>query len=219
MKIDKDDLLNSILKSVEELDYIKVKDLPDIDLYMDQLTTFMDNKLKGTKRHEEDKVLTKTMINNYAKNQVLPPPAKKQYSKYHILTLVFIYYFKNILSITDIQKLLQPINDKYYSEDGYSIADIYSEVFTLESGAKKKIINDVKEIVASSKEIFNGDDIEDKEFLQYFAIICGLSFDIYIKKLVVEAMVDELEGPQNKTKASKDKKKDSSKASKKKSSK
>ena len=46
------------------------------------------------------------MINNYAKNDLLPPPIKKKYSKEHVLLLIFIYYYKGILSISDIQKVL-----------------------------------------------------------------------------------------------------------------
>lgn len=102
MTIDNKDLLNSILDSLARIDYIKPEELPNIDLYMDQVTTFMDDRLSISKRHSEDKVLTKTMINNYAKNNLLPPPVKKKYSKEHLLTLIFIYYLKNILSIGDI---------------------------------------------------------------------------------------------------------------------
>ena len=97
MKIDSKDMLNSILESLSRIDYIHADDIPNIDLYMDQVTSFMEDHLQKTKRNPEDKVLTKTMINNYAKNNLLPPPAKKKYSKDHVLTLLFIYYFKSIL--------------------------------------------------------------------------------------------------------------------------
>ena len=114
MTINTKEFLSNILDTLSRIDYIKPEDLPNIDLYMDQVTTFMDSQLAGTKRFEDDKILTKTMINNYAKNNLLPPPEKKKYSKEHILTLIFIYYFKNILSISDIQKILGPITDKYF---------------------------------------------------------------------------------------------------------
>ncbi len=94
MTIDTSDLLNSILGSLSRIDYIKPEEVPNIPLYMDQVTTFMDAQLASSKRYPEDKILTKTMINNYAKNDLLPPPLKKKYSKEHLLVLVFIYYFK-----------------------------------------------------------------------------------------------------------------------------
>ena len=70
MTIDTKDLLNSILSSISRIDYIRPNEIPNIDLYMDQVTTFMEEQLKRTKRYEEDKILTKTMINNYAKNDL-----------------------------------------------------------------------------------------------------------------------------------------------------
>ena len=97
MTIDAKDLLNSILASIARIDYVKPEDIPNIDLYMDQVTKFMDEHLQSSKRHDDDKVLTKTMINNYAKNNLLPPPEKKKYSKEHVLLLIFIYYFKNMI--------------------------------------------------------------------------------------------------------------------------
>ena len=100
---------------------------------MDQLTTFMMEQLESSKRLPEDKILTKTMINNYAKNQLLPPPEKKKYSKEHILLLIFIYYFKSFLSISDIQSLLSPLTDKYFhTKNPLDLKDIYSELFSLE---------------------------------------------------------------------------------------
>ena len=133
MIIDEKDLINSILESVSRIDYIKPEDLPNIDLYMDQVTTFMDGQLSSTKRYPDDKILTKTMINNYAKNNLLPSPEKKRYSKDHLLMLIFIYYFKNILSINDIQTLLGPVTEKYFKgEPGHDMSYIYNEVFGME---------------------------------------------------------------------------------------
>ena len=78
MTIDKDNMIESILNSLSRIDYIKSEDIPNIDLYMDQVTTFMDAHLSASKRYPDDKILTKTMINNYAKNDLLPPPLKKK---------------------------------------------------------------------------------------------------------------------------------------------
>ncbi len=86
--------LQKILEHLDGLGYISPETIPNIDLYMDQVTTFMDKHLSETKRYPDDKVLTKTMINNYAKNNLLPAPNKKKYTKEHILLLIFIYYFK-----------------------------------------------------------------------------------------------------------------------------
>ena len=82
----------SVIEDMKRIDYIKPEDVPNIDLYMDQVTTFMDKHLETTRRYSEDKLLTKTMINNYTKNNLLPSPNKKKYSKDHMYMLIFIYY-------------------------------------------------------------------------------------------------------------------------------
>ena len=120
MTIDDKDMINSILESVSRIDYIKPEDIPNIDLYMDQVTTFMEEQLVTSKRYADDKILTKTMINNYAKNKLLPPPEKKRYSREHILMLIFIYYFKNILSINDIQQHMTNRYSKTTSQNTHS---------------------------------------------------------------------------------------------------
>ena len=132
MNNDIKELMSGILKDMSALNYIKPGDVPNINLYMDQVTTFMYEHLHDTKRTTDDKVLTKTMINNYAKNNLLPSPVKKKYSKEHIYILTFIYYFKNILSISDIQKMLNPLTEKFFDEGSKPDLDyIYKEIFSM----------------------------------------------------------------------------------------
>lgn len=183
MKIDNKEIMNSILKSISKLGYIDPDDLPNIHLYMDQVTTFMDAQLESTKRHPQDKILTKTMINNYAKNRLLPPPEKKKYGKEHLLLLIFIYYFKNILSINDIQSLLGPITNKYFeNKDGWNLKDIYTEVFSMEKGQIEYLEKDLIKRYHVAGETFSQAPEEDREYLQLFSFLCLLSFDVYVKK-------------------------------------
>ena len=144
MTINTQDMIGSILESISRIDYIKPEDIPNIDLYMDQVTTFMEEQLASSKRYPEDKILTKTMINNYAKNNLLPSPEKKRYSKEHLLLLIFIYYFKNILSINDIQTLLGPITEKYFRSDSeMDLTAIYNSVWKRNRwNCSKKIFSD-----------------------------------------------------------------------------
>ena len=194
MTISTEDLLNSIMESLERFSYIRYEDIPNIDLYMDQVTTFMDRKLKNTTRNpNEDKILTKTMINNYAKNDLLPPPVKKKYTKEHILLLIFIYYYKGILSINDIQTLLKPITDKYFGQEGdLRLEDIYNEVFALEEQQVETVKKDIMEKFKTSHQTFEEAPDGEKEFLQIFSFICQLSFDVYVKRLLIEKLVDGL---------------------------
>lgn len=193
MTIDNDDFINSIIASLSRVDYIKPDDIPNIELYMDQVTTFIESHLKSSKRFQEDKVLTKTMINNYSKNNLLPPPVKKKYSKEHILMLIYIYYFKNILSINDIQSLLNPLAAKYFNTTGdLNLEDIYSEVFSLQKDQIDILKQDIIDKYNISQKTFEDIDEEDRDFLSLFSFICMLSFDVYIKKQLIEKIIDQL---------------------------
>ena len=191
MTIDTNDLLNSILDSLSRIDYIHPGEIPNIDLYMDQVTTFMETQLSSTKRYEQDKILTKTMINNYVKNHLLPAPVKKKYSKEHLLVLIFIYYFKNLLSIHDIELLLKPLTEKYFqtSED-FDLSAVYKEVCQLEKSRITSVQEDIKNLWEESSRTYQDAPKEDQEYLQLFAFICSLSFDVYIKKTIIEKLID-----------------------------
>lgn len=193
MTIDTKDILNSILASISRIDYIKPDEIPGIDLYMDQVTTFMENHLSSSKRHPEDKVLTKTMINNYAKNHLLPPPVKKKYSREHILMLTFIYYFKNIMSINDIQVLLGPIAEEFFPGNGsLKLQEVYQEIMDLELEQIEPLIKDVTKKFNKARSSFSNADEKEQDFLQKFAFICMLSFDVYVKKQVIENLIDQM---------------------------
>ena len=191
MKLDKDDILKSILEHISDLDYIKTADIPNIELYMDQVTTFMDSQMASSKRYPDDKVLTKTMINNYAKNHLLPSPNKKKYSKEHVLMLIFIYYFKSFLSISDIQALLTPLADHYFQkEDGLNVEDLYNEVFGMEKEQVEYLKKDLMEKYQTASQSFAEAEEKDREFLTMFSFICLLSFDVYMKKQLIESIID-----------------------------
>ena len=198
MTADDKSILKSILEHISGMDYIKPEDLPNIDLYMDQVTTFMEDQLASTKRHDDDKILTKTMINNYAKNNLLPSPEKKRYSKDHLLMLIFIYYFKNIL----------PITAKYFKgEPGKDMTYVYNEVFGMENRKIDQLIKNLLKDYRFSSATFQDADEEDQEFLKRFSFICLMSFDVYIKKMIIEKMIDDISPsePRDKHKKNKDK--------------
>ena len=197
--------INKILENlIENMKLISPVDIPNISLYMDQVTTFMDNHLYSVKRFEDDKALTKTMINNYAKNDLLPSPEKKKYTKDHVLLLTFIYYFKSVLSISDIKKLLQPISDKFFlTDDDATLEDIYTEVESYMASITETVKEDVarKSEAANqsfSNEIFNDLSQKDTDYLKLFKLISMLCFDIYLKKQLIESVIDTLEEPLSK---------------------
>ncbi len=215
MTIDNDDLLNSVIASLGRIDAISLDEMPNIDLYMDQLTTFMDERLKKTTRHpESDKILTKTMINNYAKNDLLPPPVRKKYSKDHLILLIFIYYLKNILSINDIQTLIKPLKERFHvSDDELNLSKIYNTAYELQIEELEPVIEDLKVKYARALDTFSDANLdeEEKKRMQIFSFVTLLSYDVYVKKLLIEKILDNITAKEDKDNKGKDKGKEKDK--------
>lgn len=185
--------LRELLERLKEISYVQPDELPNIDLYMDQVTTFMDRHLAASKRYDEDKLLTKTMINNYTKNELLPSPTKKKYSKDHMYLLILIYYLKGVLSITDIQTILKPLNEKFFEGAGeVPFEKIYEEIFAIQKAQSDVVAKDLaRKWKAVQGTYGNVKDGEQQEFLRKLSLICMLSFDVYMKKQVIEQIIDK----------------------------
>lgn len=187
-----------LLQIATSLSYISPDDIPEIDLYMDQLTTFMEDKLNTNKRNEEDKTMTKTMINNYTKNNLLPPPDKKRYSKKHLIMLLYIYYLKNFVSITDIQTLLAPMNntDCYNGKTPVDIEEVYRKLFTYEIDNYNDIIKSILSTYDKASDMY---DPETDAYLHDMCMVSMLSVDVYVKKKCIEHLLDDMRSVQEKT--------------------
>ena len=134
------------------------------------------------------------MINNYAKNNLLPPPVKKKYSKDHLLLLIFIYYFKSILSIKDIETLLKPMTDAGFGQDSdkdtSSLADMYQQICTMCKGQLEQLKENISSAWETAGETFSEIPDTSKDTFQILAFICSLSFDVYVKKMMIEKLID-----------------------------
>ena len=189
--------LNELLAHLDSLDHIHVDEIPQIDLYMDQVTTFMEKHLGELKRYPEDRVLTKTMINNYTKNNLLPPPEKKRYTKEHLILLIYIYYLKNVVSINDIQIMLKPLIDHYFEnpEAAHSLEEIYASLYKLEQRQHFRVENSIMKTFELSERDFPG---ADDQYIKNLNFLSLLGYDIYMKKKIMERIIDEMAAEQAK---------------------
>lgn len=162
------DILN-IMESLNLDKKINLEDIPELDLYMDQVIQLFENKLSVLKRKEEDKVLTKTMINNYAKAKLLMSIKNKKYSKEHLILMSLIYDLKGALSINDIKLTLDNIVKKYENNEEYDLRSLYKTYLDMNSqdvNEVKEYMNDKEENVKNllSENNING-DFEEKFLL------------------------------------------------------
>lgn len=187
---------DSIDKITKNTSVVDENTIPNIALYMDQVTTFIDDNLSSTKRYEDDKLLTKTMINNYTKAGLLPPPEKKKYSKDHILMLVLIYYLKSFISINDSKTLLDPLKENYIGSDKeMSLSELYKEVSKEEVFCHEELIKDLEQKLEHVKKNIkaNKEHNENLKYKQLFTFISMLSYDIFTKKRIIEDLIDNID--------------------------
>jgi len=81
--------------------------LPDLELYMDQVITYLERQLRIFSQDGEDRLITSSMINNYVKHNLIPRPVQKKYSRDHLAYLVAISALKQVLPITDISNIIK----------------------------------------------------------------------------------------------------------------
>ena len=150
----KDDKILDILKDYLNIEDIDIDKIPNIDLYMDQVTTFIEDSLKSYKRDENQKIITKTMVNNYVKDDILSPPNKKKYNKNHLISLILIYHLKSIFSINDISLVLKDREDdieniynKFLEYKKIGDNDFYEKVENLLNSIEKDEKNDIDLII------------------------------------------------------------------------
>ncbi len=195
--MDNKKIFDEMLAYLDTISYVKPDKIPYIDIYMDQVTGFMEEHLRRVKRHEDDKILTKTMINNYTKARILPPPEKKKYSREHMFMLLFIYYYKGILSLDDLKVILEDVKNEHFKHRDLSVEDIYNEVFSMEASQMDVLKNDIKQKYELAQKTFSGKkasglSAEELDKLRLFSFACELGFDIYLKQLMLENICDRL---------------------------
>ncbi|MBN1050485.1 MULTISPECIES: DUF1836 domain-containing protein [unclassified Clostridium] len=183
------DILN-IMENLNLDKKINLEDIPEIDLYMDQVIQLFENKLSVLKRKEEDKVLTKTMINNYAKAKLLMSIKNKKYSKEHLILMSLIYDLKGALSINDIKLTLDNIVKKYENNEEYDLRALYKTYLDMNSqdvNEFKEYMNDKEENVKNllSKNNINGD------FEEKFLLVGSMISMSNMYRRMGETLIDE----------------------------
>ena len=175
------DLEKTVAYAVNDAD-LKSSDIPSIDLYMDQIINLVSDKNAEGSEMFADRVLTKTMINNYSKDGLIKPIKGKKYSKEHIVQMLLIYSLKNTLSISSIRRALQGV----YSEgfDGKRLAEGYDRYIDLKESNRERSLSIVEDFISdNSLDLENDDD--------FFAFLLGLvSLSADLKNISIALLED-----------------------------
>lgn len=92
------------------------EELPDLDLYMDQVLSYVNGKLAVLVPEDAKPVLTSSMVNNYVKTSIVKPPVKKHYKRYHLAFLFVVVLMKWCYSLSEISELITIYSDLHDKE-------------------------------------------------------------------------------------------------------
>ncbi len=186
-----DNELQEIKKDIRKkmkLDFIIPDDIPNEKMFIDQVISFLEEEFKNNVRNKDEKTLTKAMVNNYTKNKLLPPPDKKKYTRDHLIYLIYIYYMKNVMSLSDIQKVMEPLLDKKMTSA--KLYEIYKKTFEMEKSEYFNIeASAAKAASITEKKVPKDEDEQLNKMLYIFM----LGYDIYSKKRLIEKLIDEMD--------------------------
>lgn len=168
--------LQSWLAEIEDFELTKYEKLPDIDLYMDQVITYLERQLMPFSLSSLDKPITSSMINNYVKGEVIKAPVSKRYNKEHISQILEVCLLKKALSISNIKKIM----DAKYDTKEYD--KVYND-FVLE--AAKSLHDVAKKTSEAISKIEDGND--EKKLLE---IALNLSLEANSNMLIAERILN-----------------------------
>ncbi|MEY2191831.1 DUF1836 domain-containing protein [Neobacillus sp. BF23-41] len=183
--------INQIIEQLGLEASLALDEIPQIDLYMDQVIQLFENKFTDTKRNDEDKVLTKTMINNYAKGKLIFPIHNKKYSKEHLILMSLIYQLKGALSINDIKVTLQGINQKIIKEE-MELDSFYTSYLNLTRQNVEDFKVDIEKRVKDVREEITEDEKGNSPYLEQVLMISSLVHMSNLYRKVAEKLVDDI---------------------------
>ncbi|MFT4412856.1 DUF1836 domain-containing protein [Fredinandcohnia humi] len=189
-----------ILQNLDLDRTILLEDIPHIDLYMDQVIQLFENTFGTSKRNDDEKVLTKTMINNYAKGKLLFPIKNKKYSRDHLILLSLIYQLKSSLSISDIKATLEGINKRIVSDNDFSLEEFYKSYLQLYKKNVEEFKTDLDMKMKDVIEEISDRPNDDNEYIKNVLLIISLTASSFFYRRAAETLVDELLTKQNEQK-------------------
>ncbi len=141
------DSLKNWLNALNNFSFQSYEQLPDLDLYMDQVIQFLDKELFIFQTSSDDKQITPSMINNYVKGEVLPAPIKKKYNREHLALIDEIATLKQVLSIAEVKQIIDSRydNSKTNSEVFKEFNDLNNKNIDLAVTEAFKELNDIDE--------------------------------------------------------------------------
>ena len=161
--------LTNWLNNLDKFSYKNYEELPDIDLYMDQMVTFLEKQLTIFQTSTLDKQITPSMINNYVKGEVITAPISKKYNREHIALIEEVCTLKQVLSIAEVKQII----DEKHRKDNVNHDEVFNNF--------RELMNEKNKIaISEAKEVLNNIEENDLEQLTDLALNFAVTANAYI---------------------------------------
>ncbi len=188
--------VEGIAREMSRAPQIQPEEIPDLEIYMDQLTTYLDKRLSFYSREAEAPFITRSMVNNYSKARLLPPPVSKRYSRIHMMVLSLICQLKRLFTIQDLGRLLAPVSQEKQTEGLYRLfLEAQREVFARTPEMTRELL---------APRDGEGDGLDEKS-----ALVVQLAVRAQRDLLLAERILDTMETPAEQERREKKRKKGS----------
>ncbi|MFX0549731.1 DUF1836 domain-containing protein [Hathewaya histolytica] len=184
--------MKEIIENLNIKENILLNDIPEIDLYMDQVIQLFEQKFSKNLRNDDDKVLTKTMINNYAKGKLFMPVKNKKYTKEHLILISLIYQLKGALSIRDIKDSLEPMVTKINKGEPCDLREVYSKYLNLYDKNVDHFYEDIDKCMDDVENMQKEINHHDKDYISEILLLTSLVTMSNLYKRVAESVLDNI---------------------------
>lgn len=187
-----EEFLNEVIDSYADRGLLFPEEMPDVDLYMDQLVSLLNRHLEVYKEKKQD-VFTKAMVSNYVKHKILPKPENKKYNREHMILLNIIFQLKNVFQMEEMKHLFKPFVENYESvlDEKYDLEGIYNDLILNHEKKVSKLSEQVQKEVESIKQIMEDVGDADDDSLEIMGVILALSIQSNVNRLIARKLFME----------------------------
>lgn len=185
--------LEMLIQSAVNQSCLEPEQIPDLDLYIDQILMLFEDKLGDTRRREKDKILTKSMVNNYSKERMIRPMKGKKYTREQVLQILMICSLKNMLSIGDIKQVMTILMENGIEAKGLE------EIFSTNRVNQQKVKESISHILSGLQDSYT----DEMDTVEVVSLILGLASISGYCKRISEALIDNFFAAEEKTKGGK----------------
>ena len=186
-----EEYLKTQLGKLKDAGLIMTQDLPEMDLYIDQVSTVFRKFMDKLDDSLAEKYVTRPMINNYAKRGLIARPEGKRYTKDHMVMIAMVFYLRSIFKMEDISKIMKPLIDNYSSEydDTISPELVYALAQEATENRLQEFLSGIDESVSVIKREMEDTDIADDQSMEVLILILTLAMRAEIEKYLAERLM------------------------------